>query len=187
MLTSIDATLLAEALPITFSKLAGKAAEQVVAHLHDRQWTDRFDVLVDGEAVSIPHRLRFVSGLPADGERDISYLMGKCFETRSNDGYQRQRAVYEILADVQPWSAPFIIALIGEYVVEVLQDIHDSLTPEASDVLAEFICANPLYWKLTQQRVASYWNAYYRRKYTRNEYVGFKLLEALAVSVRTRT
>lgn len=185
LLNSVDAACLAEALPTKFSEAASKAAERVVKHLHKQQQPKQFKVLVCDEAVSIPHRLNFASGLPGNGETDTSGLICKCLESRSNDGYQRQRAVQEILGDVQPWSAPFIIALIGEYVIEIMNDIDDSLTPEASAVLAEFVCANPRYWKLTQQRVASYWNAYYRKKYSRSGYVGFKLIETVSVAVRS--
>lgn len=184
LLNSVDAAFLAEALPTNFSEMASKAAERVVKHLHKQQQPEQFKALVCDEAVSIPHRLHFASSLPDNGEADTIGLICKCLESLSNNGYQRQRAVQKILGNVQPWSAPFIIALIGEYVIEILNDIDDSLTPESSAVLAEFVCANPRYWKLTQQSVASYWNAYYRKKYTRSGYVGFKLIDTVSVAVR---
>lgn len=186
MLTSVGVELLAEAFPGRLLSEAALAAEAVLEHLHEKQWTDRFEVIVGAEAVSIPHRLHFSSSLPAEREAGETYLIGKCLEARSNDGFQRQRAVRQLLMDVQPWCAPFIVALIGEYIIEILRDIHDGLTPQASAVLADFIRANPVYWQLTEQRVVSYWNVYYRAQVRRSEYIGFKLLKTLEEEVLTR-
>ena len=140
--------------------------------------------MVGAETVAIPYRLHFSSDLPNDNGTDMIYLMGKCFEARSNDGFQRQRAVRQLLGDVRPWSAPFIIALIGEYVVEILTEIYNALTPQTSAVLADFICANPSYWQLTRQRIASYWDVYHRAQFRRSDYVGFKLLDTLTEATR---
>jgi hypothetical protein len=184
--TAFDAASLAEAFPATLRGEAIQAAERVLRHLHERQWSDFFQVTVGVETVSIPYRLHFSSDLPSDGETGIIYLMEKCLEARSNDGFQRQRAVQQLLRDVQPWSAPFIMAVIGEYLIEILRDINDALTPQASAALADFICANPRYWHLTRQRVVSYWDVYYRAQFGRSEYIGFKLLGTLAEAVRSR-
>lgn len=185
MLTSVNANVLAEAFPETMRSEATQAAEGVLRGLHEWQWTDRFKVIVGGGAVLIPHRLHFSAGLLSGGETDSIHLIRKCLEARSNDGFQRQRAVRHLLVDVQPWSAPFIVALVGEYVIEILSDIHDALTPNASAALADFICANPGYWQVTQQRVVSYWNVYYKAEFRRSDYVGFKLLNTLTEAVRS--
>lgn len=186
MFTAVDDILLAEALPAKLRGEAIQASQRVLGHLHQRQWTDRFEVNVCEERVSIPRRLHFSSNLPSNGETDAVYLIGKCLETRSNDGFQRQRAVEQLLREVQPWSAPFIVALIGEYVIEILHAIYGSLTPQTSSTLADFIRANPSYWQLTEQRVVSYWNVYHRAQFRRSDYVGFKLLDTLADVARSR-
>ncbi len=187
MFTVIDAALLAEALPADLRDDASQAAEGVLGRLHERQRTYRFPVMVGTETVSIPNRLHFSSDHSSDGETDIIFLIAKCLEARSNDGFHRQRAARQLLEDVQPWSAPFIMALIGEYVIEILREIYHGLTPQASAALADFICANPSYWLLTQQRVVSYWNVYYRAQFRRSDYVGFKLLDTLAEAARSRS
>lgn len=141
---------------------------------------------VGADPVSIPCRLRFSSFPRRVSEEGAIYLVGQCLESRSNDGFQRQRAVRELLADVQPWSAPFIVALIGEYLIEILQDIDDALDPRSAAVLAEFISANPNYWRTVRNRVMSYWNVYYRADFRRGDYLGFRLIEALEDAVRSR-
>jgi hypothetical protein len=39
-----------------------------------------------------------------------------------------------------------------------------------------FLAANPEFFALTEQRVASYWNCYYSRRYKRKEYAGFQVI-----------
>ena len=108
-------------------------------------------------------------------------------QTRSNDGFERQRAARDIIADLQPWAAPFVVALIGEYIVEILDDIYAALTPGNAQTLAAFIVQNEAYWSTTKRRVMSYWDVYYRSRgssetrhsYRRDEYIGFKLIDRL--------
>jgi hypothetical protein len=91
------------------------------------------------------------------------------------------------MKDVQPWSAPYLVALIGEYVVEILEEIDAALTVDAEKVLAAFLLANPTYWETTKRRVTSYWDVYYRlspeaerrRRRTPDDYIGFKLVDRL--------
>ncbi|RPF72128.1 hypothetical protein [Aurantiacibacter spongiae] len=116
-------------------------------------------------------------------------------QTRSNDGFQRQRAARDLLNDLEPWGAPFIVALIGEYIVQILDDIAAALTPENAQTLGSYIAQNSGYWQTTKRRVTSYWNVYYRSElasgsrpkwardfrplFKKNEYVGFRLIERL--------
>lgn len=77
---------------------------------------------------------------------------------------------------VTPWSAPFVAALIGEYVVEILDDIHDAM-PRIGPTLASFFEENQDYLKLTKARVTSYWDCYYRHGIcARPVYPGFSIV-----------
>jgi hypothetical protein len=187
MLTNFNIPLLMAAFPKALRNEAEKAAHIVLAQLHERQWTDRFEVLVDAERVQLPSRLRFASQDLSDEPPGTISLMVQSLRTRSNDGFQRQRAVQRLLADIRPWSAPFVVALIGEYIVEILHDIYAAISPSVSDTLAAFISANPIYWDCTRQRVGSYWDVYYRADFRRSDYVGFKLIDELETVVRARS
>jgi len=108
-----------------------------------------------------------------------------CLETRSNDGFQRQRAATFLLGRrAEPWIAPFLVALIGEYVIEILDDLDSGLSGPVLTIVAEWAAENPDYWRLTRQRVASYWDAYYRHGYTRRDYVGFRLAERIEAAIK---
>lgn len=187
MLTQIDGSLLQEAFPSSVLTNATLAGAEVASHLAQQQWTDRFSVQVQREMLLIPARLRFAS-LPSNlllG--DEPWLMGRALLSRSCDGFERQLAAQDLMADLRPWGAPYIVTLIGEYIVEILEDIHTSMTAATEDTLATFIAFNPAFWETIKRRVASYWNVYYRgprgsetrRTYRREDYVGFKLVDRL--------
>ncbi len=112
----------------------------------------------------------------------------RALETRSNDGFERQRAARDLLVTMEPWGAPFILSLVGEYVIEILEDIASAITPENEQILGTFITQNEAYWNTIRRRVASYWNVYYR-SYPRTKYVGFELVKRLeaAASVCAET
>ena len=87
------------------------------------------------------------------------------------------------------------MALLGEYVVQILDDIDTALTPEKIETLGQFISQNEVYWQTTKRRVMSYWNCYYRSdlgsasrpkwaqdflpRFNRDGYVGFSITERL--------
>lgn len=188
LLTELSGSMLAESFPSNHSVAAIRAGEAMSCLLASRQqWTDRFTVQVEGERVLIPTRLRFTSKAPAIAENDGAWQFVRALQSRSGDGFERQRAARDLLTEIQPWAAPFIVALIGEYVVEILDDIAASLTSENERTLAAFVVQNEAYWNKTKRRVASYWDVYYRsthsgemrRTYRRDEYVGFKLIDRL--------
>ena len=75
---------------------------------------------------------------------------------------------------------------IGEYVVEIVLDIHralDDLGRPGSAVRAAYgrlLADNPDFLTTTMQRVISYWSCYHRSAYPRlREYPGHLLVSAL--------
>ena len=120
--------------------------------------------------------------------------MGRALLSRSCDGFERQLAAQDLMADLRPWGAPYVVTLIGEYIVEIMEDIHAAMTAATEDTLATFIASNPAFWETIKRRVQSYWNVYYRhprgsetrRTYRRADYVGFKLVDRLEAAAFER-
>lgn len=187
MLTAITGPTLAEAFTIENRVFALVAGMDAARRLATRRWTARFAVQVRGETILIPARLYFVSERSRLSDDAEAWLFVRALQTRSNDGFQRQRAARDLLRSLEPSVAPFIVALIGEYVVEILDDIATLLTPDLEYIIGSFIVANPAYWNTTKQRITSYWNVYYRARWLeahgcaerRDEYVGFRLVQRL--------
>ena len=187
MLTAIDGEILIEAFSSQHRSVTELAGEAAARMLQPRQWTDRFAVRTEGQEVLIPARLHFASERLRMNESDEPWRFIRALQTRSNDGFERQRAARDLLPDLEPWAAPFIVALIGEYIVEILEDISAALTPNVALTLGAFAVDNERYWETIKRRVTSYWNAYYRsgwssdcrRVYRREEYVGFFLVDKI--------
>lgn len=186
MLTEIDVSQLADAFPMSMRTNAVEAGKVVHGLLDPRQWAKQVSLLVGGEKILVPRRLRYSEAQNASSNDGRIAQMAACLQTQSSNGFDRQRALRSLLPAVQPWSAPFVVTLIGEYVVEIIEDIAGATTPSNVDAMISFISENCDYWELIKQRVASYWNAYYRHKYTKLNYPGFQLVRTLETSLRAR-
>jgi hypothetical protein len=102
--------------------------------------------------------------------------------TRHHDGFVRQKHLERIIRSENIWMPPFVIRLVGEYIVEILDATDQNLSNLDISIYEQFAWWNPELIALTEQRVISYWNEYYRPRdgrrisYERNDYVGFWLI-----------
>jgi hypothetical protein len=170
-------------------ELAGDArAVLAVMPAHRLLQAASFSVLVQGQHVTIPGRL-YNDEPSADAVAKLSTRQRQllhCLYSRHCDGRVRQRHLEEVICLDDPWVVPFIVQLVGEYVLEILVIIRDELrdlaTPgtHAQLAYARFILDNPAYFDRIQRRVTSYWNCYYRAAYTSfRGYPGCTLLDLL--------
>ncbi|MFD7500384.1 hypothetical protein [Streptomyces sp. NPDC059850] len=155
-----------------------------------------FPVDVSGETVSIPSRI-YNDEPPADAEHRLTATQVgilHCLYSRHGDGMIRQRHLEEIVRSDEPWVVPFVVQLVGEYVVEILDAIRigiaDVATPGSAQRLlyGEFIARNPAFFARTERRVVSYWSHYYRREYPAfGAYPGCLVLGLLRAAAADRT
>jgi hypothetical protein len=132
---------------------------------------------VVGEIVSLPFRLYHDPALiNTDGLTGLQKEIVDCLLTRHYDGSVRQVHLAQIIRSKNVWTLPFVVQLLGEYVIEILRLIHENLSVLDALVYSQFLRANPEFLAITQQRVVSYWNCYYRA-YRKEDYVGFQVLE----------
>lgn len=139
-------------------------------------WTT-FPAVVGGESVSIPYRIYHNPG--KIDRACLSSLQNEildCLLTRHHCGYVREEYLRKIIGCNQPWVPPFIVQLMGEYVVEILEVIRSCFEKLDVDRYQCFLKRNPQFYAVTKQRVASYWNCYYRTS-RKEDYVGFELLK----------
>jgi hypothetical protein len=129
-----------------------------------RSWGD---IVVDGETLIIPYR-QYDRPLSSSGLAPEARLMWLAWLTRSNDGEVRQAAVRGLFERPDNWVAPFIIQLLGEYVIEISTDIAAFVDttvvrdPAWTEVFRAFWAENPGFIELSRARAASYWSEYYR-------------------------
>jgi hypothetical protein len=107
-------------------------------------------------------------------------LIVACVFTRHHDGHVRERALARVHAVHESWVAPFIIQLLGEYVIEVIERAASLIQGPVNPAFAIFVQENPRFLELTTARATSYWNEYYRRRFRRREeYPAFPALTTL--------
>lgn len=109
-----------------------------------------------------------------------------CLYTRHHDGFVRQRALQRVLASDETWTIPFVVQLLGEYVIEICEDIRryaETDLPQRLEMIRElqtFAADNHGFIVLTRQRATSYWQSYYRRPHLyRDSYPGLLALAML--------
>lgn len=146
------------------------------------------DASVDGERVAIPARMYFAEPGPSAvaALSEVERTILGCVYTRHHDGWVRQRALQAVVDSAEAWVVPFVVQLIGEYVIEILDDIWTALIdvvvtdPSRQDRYRRFVEENPAAMALTSARVMSYWNCYYRHRFPdRTNYVGHRLIAVL--------
>ena len=172
--TYIGADQLASAFPLG---LRDDVLTAVATFPAVRELGGTFSVLVGADRVTIPRRLHFdVSLVHVEGLTTVQREIVDCLLTRHTSGHLRQQHLTRIIGLSRAWIPPFVIQLAGEYVVEILRVIDQNLQSLDAAIYSTFVRNNPQFLELTGQRIASYWDCYYRNE-RRNEYVGFRILE----------
>ena len=155
--------------------------------------TAPFTVWVGEEQVSIPYRI-YNPEPSVDSLRDLSPVQQTvlaCLYTRHHDGHVRQRHLPTIVRQAELWVTPFVVRLLGEYVVQIilaiqceLVDVDVAGTPLRS-VYGRFAASNRKLLDVTFQRAASYWDCYYRNLFAdRRHYPSFPILASIRAAGR---
>jgi hypothetical protein len=78
-------------------------------------------IVVHDGPISIPYRIHLpqLERAQLAGLGSAQALMVKCLYSRHHDGRIRQAALQSIVRADQDWTAPFIVQLASEYVVEI--------------------------------------------------------------------
>ncbi|MDO6713447.1 hypothetical protein Q4567_22185 [Aliiglaciecola sp. 2_MG-2023] len=150
-----------------------------------------FEVQIDNEKLVIPQRIyceksqieKLIKLTPRQ------QAIGFCFFSRHCDGYVRERCIRQVLKVNEKFVIPFILQLLGEYVIEIIVCIYDERESVNKLHLNSFIKDNMEHYQRIHQRVYSYWDCFYRiayPKYRKNikpigntvfDYPGIKLLK----------
>jgi hypothetical protein len=153
------------------SRAIHPTGDRLIQDSYERRWGR---VIVGGDEVEIPYRHYQDPTAPvADADAE---LVRQAWLTRSPHGQVRQQAVRSLLRAPAWWQVPYVLQLCGEYVIEIGHDIAGYASgslrrdPPVLDAYRRFWRDNPQFVALTYARAASYWDAYYRRTLTLNEY-----------------
>ncbi len=92
-------------------------------------------------------------------------VLALCLGTRHHDGHLREACLRQLLLQERAWTAPFVVHLCGEYVLEIVEAIEVALPAWNAEALARYLRENPAYVATLERRAVSYWNCYYRWQY----------------------
>ncbi|MEP0005365.1 MAG: hypothetical protein ABJ387_13305 [Balneola sp.] len=111
-----------------------------------------------------------------------------CILTRHHNGYVREKYLNQIIDSDEYWTTPYLVQLLGEYVVEILELVWDNFDSVNSSHLVDFVEENEIYWYKTKQRISSYWDCYHRYKNRpKEDYIGFKLIDRIEELIKRKT
>ncbi|MCX2863918.1 hypothetical protein OOZ63_18995 [Paucibacter sp. PLA-PC-4] len=130
----------------------------------------QFEISVLGETLTLPGRCyvdrrKLVDAFGDCGVRGDIRLVALCIGARHDDGFLRESCVRKLLRVREPWVLPFVLAPLGEYVIEIIELIESALPSLDASGCAEFVRANPAFMATLRRRVISYWDCYFRRAY----------------------
>jgi hypothetical protein len=139
--------------------------------------TDGFSVEIGEETIRIPYRIYHdPAQIDFDCLTQTQRDLLACLLTRHHSGFVRAEYLATIIGRDEEWVPPFVVQLVGEYVIEIIRLIKDNLHHLNPGIYRQFLIRNPAFYRTTRKRVSSYWDCYYRGE-RRNEYAGFQVLE----------
>ena len=141
------------------------------------------DLSVDGERVVIPYRIYTPeprAELATSLDQDAALVLTCCY-TRHHDEYLREQSVINIIGFDRAWIVPFVIQLLGEYVVEISESVLERLDEVQPETYRRFAGANESFMRLTRDHIVSYWACYYRAEYPLPAYPPVRVLMELGL------
>ena len=169
---------LAGAFPLAIRQDALAAISSLSENRFSARWRP-FPLHLRDEVVSLPQRIYYAPPLFQTLRFNaLQTEITNCLFTRHHDGFVRQENLVRIIRSPSPWIPCFVIPLVGEYVVQILEIIRENLSYFDKSIYEEFVRSNPEFISLTEKRVMSYWNCYYR-SIKKQDYPGFLILDFL--------
>jgi len=142
-------------------------------------------VKISGELIHIPSRVYFPepSMQILDDLSEIQKTIISTLYTRHHDGFVRERWVERVIGDPTAWVAPYVLQLLGEYVIEIMNLLARRIDELKEDRYQHFIRENPDFCFLTCRRIVSYWACYFRRWSSPHftDHVGYKVAKEIGL------
>ncbi len=122
----------------------------------------------DDQDLAVPYRVYYDAAklwslVDRCGEPERSLAL--CLGSRHWDGHVREACVRRLLPTRERSVIPFVVCLLGEYVIEIIDLVAEAFDALDVDALADFARANPAFMATTRSRATSYWNERFRRRF----------------------
>lgn len=146
---------------------------KLITESNSRAWPP---LVASGQPIEIPYRIHNeqLAARDWDAATSVERTVLGCMYSRHHDGHTRQAVLPLLLDSTEPFVAPFVVQLLGEYVLEIVVAIAVRIERESMngscllDMLSHFAQENPAFVTLTEARARSYWAQSYRREFVRS-------------------
>jgi len=141
----------------------------------------KIEIVVDNELLLIPYRIYLnvdaCKSISTTSLSEIQKIIINCIMTRHHNGYIREEFLKRIILCKYSFVVAFVLQLLGEYVVEILNEIYKHLYKLDLALYKEVISNNRKFYDLIKERIISYSTYYYPGKFKyKTDYVGLKIL-----------
>ena len=140
-------------------------------------------VQIGSEELVFPYRVYYTPGRIESVARSFegeAKVLALCLASRHHDGHIREAAVRDPHFELNAWSTPFAIQLLGEYVVEIGKAVEDQISNFGAKPFVYFARENRCFMETTRRRAISYWDCYYRSVYLNlSEYPCYRALQSI--------
>lgn len=144
---------------------------------------DVHTVLFEGETLFIPTRiyLNEPNSYEENTLNELQRTILNCIYLRHHDGIIRQKRLNTLAAKSYYFTIPHTFPLLGEYIIEIINDMDTFIDETNIHLFRKFISDNKTYSTLTKNRMISYWNVYYRFGENRDiiNYIGRRIFDRL--------
>jgi hypothetical protein len=123
---------------------------------------------VEGQEMTVPYRVYYDPAKlwsVVDRSSGLERSLALCLGSRHWDGHVREACVRRLLPSRDRWVVPFVVCLLGEYVIEIIDLIADAFDGLDPDALADFASENRAFLATTISRATSYWNERFRQRF----------------------
>ena len=105
-------------------------------------------IRLNGEQLSIPYRLYLLEPEPdrLSALTNIQQLILSAILSRSSNGFVREKCVGELLRSDELWIPPFVLQLVGEYVLQIIRVVQDHSEVLKRPEYRRFIIENPAFF-----------------------------------------
>ncbi len=134
----------------------------------------------DDQDLTVPYRVYYDPGrlwALVDRSDQFQRSVALSLGSRHWDGHVREECVRRLLPSGERWAVPFVVCLLGEYVIEIVDLIAGAFDGLDATALADFARANPAFMATTRNRATSYWNERFRQRFpNRQRYPALAML-----------
>ena len=136
---------------------AGIAPHEPHMDIGDKSEVDGCEVIIPSRVYFPPARTSDTEGLAPQQKAIFASIM-----TRHHDGHQREYWARVLCSHPATWTAPYLAAILGDYVIEVLEAVSKNLTADWASIMEHYASENHVCLRALNHRILTYWSIYYR-------------------------